>query len=155
MRGGAAPVKTSTGNDFPRKYQGFPHKSILPVLVLNFGGVSTLQYTVLGSEKFRGGSQRQLWIKTRPLIYIYIYIYEASCSRGPENLLHPLLATFGNFHLSGNFPGPQLPKVCWLRGEAENWFICRTHKRVVNTLFLQIGVSMSSLFSGTDRISLR
>ena len=28
MRGGAAPVKTSTGNDFPRKYQGFPHKSI-------------------------------------------------------------------------------------------------------------------------------
>ena len=26
---------------------------------------------------------------------------------------------------------------------------------VINTLFLQIGVSMSSLFSGTDRISLR
>ena len=26
---------------------------------------------------------------------------------------------------------------------------------VLNTLFLQIGVSMSSLFSGTDRISLR
>ena len=25
----------------------------------------------------------------------------------------------------------------------------------INTLFLQIGVSMSSLFSGTDRISLR
>ena len=26
---------------------------------------------------------------------------------------------------------------------------------IINTLFLQIGVSMSSLFSGTDRISLR
>ena len=26
---------------------------------------------------------------------------------------------------------------------------------LINTLFLQIGVSMSSLFSGTDRISLR
>ena len=34
---------------------------------------------------------------------------EASCSQGPKDLLHPLLTTFGNFHFSGNFPGPQHP----------------------------------------------
>ena len=32
---------------------------------------------------------------------------------------------------------------------------CLKPSSVINTLFLQIGVSMSSLFSGTDRISLR
>ena len=41
--GGTAPVKTSTGNSFPRKYQRNSHKS-LPVLVLNFGYVFAFQY---------------------------------------------------------------------------------------------------------------
>ena len=35
-------------------------------------------------------------------------VAEASCLRGPKDLLHPLLTTFGNFHFSGNFPGLQL-----------------------------------------------
>ena len=37
-------------------------------------------------------------------------VQEASCSRGPKDLLHPLLTTFGDFPFSGNFPGLQLPK---------------------------------------------
>ena len=31
------------------------------------------------------------------------------CSLGPKDLLHPPLATFGDFLVSGNFPGPWLP----------------------------------------------
>ena len=31
------------------------------------------------------------------------------CSLGPKDLLHPPLSTFGNFPVSVNFPGPQLP----------------------------------------------
>ena len=38
-------------------------------------------------------------------------VQEASCSRGPKDLLHPLLTTFGNFHFSGTFPGPQHPNA--------------------------------------------
>ena len=41
--GGAVPVKTSTGNHFPSKYQRFSQK-LLPVLVLNFRVISALQY---------------------------------------------------------------------------------------------------------------
>ena len=33
--------------------------------------------------------------------------------------------------------------------------VIRNQVCIINTLFLQIGSSMSSLFSGTDRISLR
>ena len=38
-------------------------------------------------------------------------VQEASCSRVPKDLLHPLLTTFGNFHFAGYFPAPQLPKA--------------------------------------------
>ena len=41
-RRGAAPVKTSTGNNFPR-VPGNAQK-LLPVLVLNFGEISAPQY---------------------------------------------------------------------------------------------------------------
>ena len=46
-----------------------------------------------------------------PLQPHFAPVQEASCSRCPKDLLHPLLTTFGNFHFSGNFPGPQLPNV--------------------------------------------
>ena len=36
-------------------------------------------------------------------------VQEALCPLGPKDLLHPPLSTFGNFPLSVNFPGPQLP----------------------------------------------
>ena len=37
-------------------------------------------------------------------------VQEASCSRGPKDLLHPLLTTFGNFHFSGNFQVRSFPR---------------------------------------------
>ena len=41
----------------------------------------------------------------------FALVQEASRTRGPKDLLHPLLTTFGNFHFSGTFPGPQHPKA--------------------------------------------
>ena len=37
-------------------------------------------------------------------------VQEAFRSLGPKDLLHPLLATFGDFVFSGSFPAPWLPK---------------------------------------------
>ena len=51
-RWGAIPVKISTGNTYPKKYQRIPQK-IFPVLVLNFGEFSALPYCTgifIGSE---------------------------------------------------------------------------------------------------------
>ena len=33
--------------------------------------------------------------------------------KSQKDLLHPPLTTFGNFHFSGNFPGPQHPNSCF------------------------------------------
>ena len=42
-------------------------------------------------------------------------VQEAFCSLGPQDLLHPLLTTFGDFLFSGSFPAPWLPKFFSLR----------------------------------------
>ena len=49
MRRGAAPVKTNTGDNFPRKCQRNSQK-LLPALVLKFGRISALWYCTSNFE---------------------------------------------------------------------------------------------------------